>query len=45
MAVQQGNMMATSFHPELTNDHRFHSYFLDLAGGNGKSPVSESGAS
>jgi len=31
VAVQQGNLMATSFHPELTNDYRFHSYFLDLA--------------
>ena len=37
VAVQQGRLMATSFHPELTNDHRFHSYFLDLAGGNGAS--------
>ncbi|MDA0264119.1 MAG: pyridoxal 5'-phosphate synthase glutaminase subunit PdxT [Chloroflexi bacterium] len=32
VAVQQGNLMATSFHPELTNDHRFHRFFLDLAG-------------
>ena len=31
VAVQQGNLLATSFHPELTNDYRFHSYFLDLA--------------
>ena len=30
VAVQQGKLMATSFHPELTNDPRFHSYFLDL---------------
>ena len=45
VAVQQGNLMATSFHPELTNDYRFHSYFLDLAGGNGKSPDSRNGAS
>ena len=30
VAVQQGNMMATSFHPELTNDLRFHSHFLNL---------------
>ena len=30
VAVRQGNMMATSFHPELTNDVRFHRYFLDL---------------
>ena len=37
VAVQQGNLLATSFHPELTNDYRFHSYFLELAGGDGKS--------
>jgi 5'-phosphate synthase pdxT subunit len=30
VAVQQGNLMATSFHPELTNDTRFHRYFLNL---------------
>jgi len=35
VAVQQGRLMATSFHPELTNDYRFHSYFLEIAGGNG----------
>ena len=37
VAVQQGNLMATSFHPELTNDYRFHSYFLDLANENDSS--------
>ncbi len=37
VAVQQGNLMATSFHPELTNDYRFHSYFLELVNGNGSS--------
>ena len=41
VAVQQGNLMATSFHPELTNDYRFHSYFLELA--NGKSNVHSGG--
>jgi 5'-phosphate synthase pdxT subunit len=30
VAVQQGNMLATSFHPELTKDSRFHRHFLDL---------------
>ncbi len=45
VAVQQGNLMATSFHPELTNDYRFHSYFLELAGGNGKPPISGNGTS
>jgi 5'-phosphate synthase pdxT subunit len=37
VAVRQGNLIATSFHPELTNDYRFHSYFLELAGANGNS--------
>lgn len=32
VAAQQGKLMATSFHPELTNDDRFHRYFLTLAG-------------
>ena len=31
VAVRQDRMMATSFHPELTGDLRFHRYFLDLA--------------
>jgi len=30
VAVQQGKMLATSFHPELTDDARFHQYFLGL---------------
>ncbi len=30
VAVQQGNLLATAFHPELTNDTRFHSHFLGL---------------
>ena len=29
VAVEQGNLLATSFHPEMTDDHRFHEYFLD----------------
>ena len=31
VAVQQDNLIATSFHPELTRAPRFHSYFLNLA--------------
>jgi 5'-phosphate synthase pdxT subunit len=27
-AAQQGHLLVTSFHPELTEDHRFHRYFL-----------------
>ena len=30
VAVRQGSLMATSFHPELTHDGRFHDYFLKL---------------
>ncbi len=28
VAARQGNLLATSFHPELTPDDRFHRYFL-----------------
>jgi 5'-phosphate synthase pdxT subunit len=31
VAAQQGHLLATSFHPELTHDTRFHEYFLSLA--------------
>ena len=31
VAAQEGHLLATSFHPELTNDTRFHEYFLSLA--------------
>jgi 5'-phosphate synthase pdxT subunit len=31
VAAQQGRLLATSFHPELTLDDRFHRYFLRLA--------------
>ena len=30
VAVREGNLLATSFHPELTRDDRFHRYFLSL---------------
>ncbi len=30
VAAQQGRLLATSFHPELTGDDRFHRYFLSL---------------
>jgi 5'-phosphate synthase pdxT subunit len=33
VAARQGNLMATSFHPELTHDGRFHEYFLKLGRG------------
>lgn len=31
VAAQQGHLLATSFHPELTGDTRFHEYFLSIA--------------
>jgi 5'-phosphate synthase pdxT subunit len=31
VAARQGKLLATSFHPELTGDARFHEYFLSLA--------------
>ncbi|GAA2337315.1 MULTISPECIES: pyridoxal 5'-phosphate synthase glutaminase subunit PdxT [Streptomyces] len=30
VAVRQGNVLATSFHPELTGDHRVHRLFVDM---------------
>ncbi len=30
VAVRQGVLMATSFHPELTGDNRVHGFFADL---------------
>ncbi|MDI2132708.1 pyridoxal 5'-phosphate synthase glutaminase subunit PdxT [Yinghuangia seranimata] len=30
VAVRQGNLVATSFHPELTPDRRVHEYFVGL---------------
>ncbi len=29
VAVEQGSLLGTSFHPEMTGDTRFHEYFLD----------------
>ena len=31
VAVRQGNVLATAFHPELTVDLRFHNYFIQIA--------------
>lgn len=33
VAVRQGKMLATSFHPELTGDTRVHELFLEIAKG------------
>jgi 5'-phosphate synthase pdxT subunit len=34
--VRQGNVMATSFHPELTKDRRVHEYFVKMLDGRGR---------
>lgn len=31
VAARQAKLLATSFHPELTGDVRFHQYFLEMA--------------
>jgi 5'-phosphate synthase pdxT subunit len=30
VAVRQGNLLATSFHPEVTGDYRLHGLFVDM---------------
>jgi len=30
VALRQGNLLVTAFHPELTKDTRFHRYFLSF---------------
>ena len=41
VALRQGPLMATSFHPELTADTRFHRYFLDIVNSTGRSSGSK----
>lgn len=31
VAVRQGNILATAFHPEMTRDNRIHKYFCNMA--------------
>jgi pyridoxal 5'-phosphate synthase pdxT subunit len=33
VAARQDRMLVTSFHPELTEDFRFHKYFIDVVSG------------
>ena len=33
VAVRQGDLLATSFHPELTGDGRIHTYFVQMVRG------------
>ncbi|MFC2067755.1 pyridoxal 5'-phosphate synthase glutaminase subunit PdxT [Chloroflexota bacterium] len=35
VTAREGNLVASAFHPELTNDLRFHQYFLDIIAGHG----------
>ena len=30
VAARQGNLLVAAFHPELTDDTRFHTYFMDM---------------
>lgn len=41
VAAQQGALLATSFHPELTDDDRFHRYFIHLIRENAGALTSE----
>jgi 5'-phosphate synthase pdxT subunit len=41
VAVRQGHLLATAFHPELTPDRRFHRYFLGFADKDAGPPGSE----
>ncbi len=34
VAARQGKLLASAFHPELSDDLRFHQYFLDMVSGN-----------
>jgi 5'-phosphate synthase pdxT subunit len=33
VAVREGNLLVLAFHPELTDDLRFHQYFVDMVAG------------
>ena len=37
--VRSGNVIGTSFHPELTGDDRVHRYFVDIVRGRGNGAV------
>ena len=36
VAARQERLLASAFHPELTDDLRFHQYFLDIVAGRGE---------
>ncbi len=33
VAAREGKLLVSAFHPELTNDLRFHQYFMDIVAG------------
>jgi 5'-phosphate synthase pdxT subunit len=39
VAVRQGNLLGTAFHPEVTEDLRFHEYFLGIVRQRAGTPV------
>lgn len=41
VAVRQGTLLASSFHPELTADLRFHRYFVDIVRAEGRSTAAK----
>ncbi|MEV1129453.1 pyridoxal 5'-phosphate synthase glutaminase subunit PdxT [Agromyces sp. NPDC049794] len=45
VAVEQGDLMGTSFHPEINGDLRFHEYFLTKVGARASSEPSTSPSS
>jgi 5'-phosphate synthase pdxT subunit len=45
VAVRQGNLLATAFHPELTGEVRLHRWLVDLVRGQAENQVGERGAS
>jgi 5'-phosphate synthase pdxT subunit len=42
VAIRQGNLLALSFHPELTGETRFHQLLLAMANGRGPAQVNQS---
>ncbi len=39
VAVRQGNLVATAFHPELTGDQRLHRWYMHLVRASAKQPA------
>jgi 5'-phosphate synthase pdxT subunit len=45
VAVRQGNLLATAFHPELTGEVRLHRWLVDRAENRAENQVAERGPS